>query len=141
MIRTLLFTEDDTSLTYTAEISIPVGARLLDIYVETDVAWTAATAPLDVGDSDASDALCDAGTVDLTGQQGIAGSACAGTDWGNGLTAADGPISNGGPGKLYPSGDTITAVATATVPGGPTGISRIVLFLQVPGPDRQAVGA
>ena len=53
-----------------------------------------------------------------------------GTDWGNGLNGTTGPFSAGGPGKLYPSGDVVTAVVTPTVPGGPTGISAITLWRQ-----------
>lgn len=138
MIRTLTFTETATGVTYTAVTTVPAGSRLLDIYVETTVAWTAATATLDIGDSDAADSLAASATADLAAQQGIAGSAAGGTDWGNGLAAADGPISSAGPGKLYPTGDTITAVCAPTVPGGPTGVSKITLLLETPSVHRAA---
>lgn len=138
-VRTLTFTETLDGVTYTAATSVPKGWRVLDVFVETTVGWTAATAPLDVGDSDANDALVAA--VNLKAQQGIAGKDANGTDWGNGLSDADGPASAGGPGKLYPAGDTITAVATATVPGGPTGISRLTLWLEGPTVRRNAVAA
>ena len=139
MLRILTFTETDTGVTYTAKSSIPPGARLLDVLLETTVAWTAATAPVDVGDSDASDALVKA--ADLAAQQGIGAGGTGGTDWGNGLTGTDGPYQTGGAGKLYPNGDTITAVISPTVPGGPTGVSRITLMFDMSGTTRRAVVA
>ena len=129
MIRTLTFTETSTGATYTARTSIPRGARLLEVFLETTVAWTAATAPVDVGDSDAADALVKA--ANLKAQQGIDSSGKGGTDWGNGLNGTTGPYSTGGPGKLYPAGDVITAVLSPTVPGGPTGVSRITLWIEL----------
>ncbi len=129
MIRRLVLTETATGVTYTARTSIPHGARLLDVYLETTAAWTAATCPVDVGDSDAADALV--GAQNLKAQQGIPGSGAGGTDWGNGLSDSDGPISAGGPGKFYPSGDLVTVVASPTVPGGPTGLSYVTLLLEL----------
>lgn len=132
----MTFTETVDGATYTASIDLPANTRLLDVLVETFTAWTAATAPLDVGDSDAADAL--ASGLNVAAQMGVVGANATGTDWGNGLTGADGPYgyngtqaSTSGPGKLYPAGDTITAVITPTVPGGPTGVSRVTLIAQV----------
>lgn len=136
MIRELHFTETVDGVTYTAVTSMPAGARLLDILIETYTGWTAATADLDLGDSDANDAL--AAAVDLTGQMGVAGNGAGGTDWGNGLSDSDGPYSAGGPGKLYPNGDLITAVVTAGTPGGPTGFSRVSLLLELRGVSNPA---
>lgn len=136
MLRTLTFTETALGVTYTARTSVPAGARLLDVLVETTTGWAAATAPLDVGDSDASDALIAA--VDLKAAQGAAASGLGGTDWGNGLSDSDGPYSAAGPGKLYPSGDVITAVVAPTVPGGPTGVSKVTLVLELAGTVRAA---
>lgn len=138
-VRTLTFVETANGATYTARTSIPPGARIVDVLLETFTAWTAATAPIDVGDSDAADALV--GAADLASQQGVVGSGSGGTDWGNGLTDADGPYSAGGPGKLYPSGDLITAVVTPTVPGGPTGVSRVTILFEFAGSQRAAIVA
>jgi len=136
-VRTLTFTETVAGLVYTAVTSIPKGARIIDVLIESTAAWTAATALLDVGDSDAADALIQA--QDMTSQFGInAIAANGGTDWGNGLIQADGPYSSTGPGKLYPSGDIITAVITATVPGGPTGLSRVTILFEIAGAHRVA---
>lgn len=127
--RVLTFTETAAGVTYTASCSLPKGSRLLDVLVETTVAWTAATAPIDVGDADAADALVSGD--DIAAQQGVtAAFNGSGTDWGNGLNGASGPYSASGPGKLYPNGAIITAVVTPTVPGGPTGISRITLWFE-----------
>lgn len=138
-IRVLTFTETVAGATYTARCSLPDGSRLLDVLLETTVAWTAATAPVDVGDADAADALVAA--TDLAAQQGIAATGLGGTDWGNGLVGADGPYSAGGPGKLYPAGAAIVAVITPTVPGGPTGISRVSLWYEAANVTRAAVPA
>lgn len=137
MIRTLRFTETIDGATYTASTSIPAGGRILDVLLETTAAWTAATAPLDVGDADASDALVGAEAMD--GLVGKAAAGAGGTDWGNGLGDTDGPQSAGGPGKSYPAGGTITAVVTPTVPGGPTGLSAVTLLIELPGVSRRAV--
>lgn len=135
-VRTLTFTETVAGLTYTAVTSVPKGARILDVLLESTAAWTAATSDLDVGDSDAADALVQA--QDMSAQFGQPAAGAGGTDWGNGLTGADGPFSATGPGKLYPSGDLITAVITATVPGGPTGISRVTILFEFAGAHRAA---
>jgi len=137
MVRSVTFTETVAGVTYTAVTSIPAGARLLDIAVETTAAWTAMTAPVDVGDSDATDALVKG--HDLAAIQGaVLAAAGGGTDWGNGLIGATGPYSAGGPGKLYPTGDVITAVCSPTVPGGPTGVSKLTLIFELPGTSRAA---
>jgi hypothetical protein len=132
MIRTLTFTETAAGVTYTAFTSVPPGCRILDVLVETDAAWTAATAALDIGDSDASDALANAYDITAVGYVNSAGGPLGGTAWGD-AGGGGGPYSNSGSGKLYPSGDIITAVVTAGTPGGPTGISRVCLLIeQVP---------
>lgn len=137
MIRTLFFAETVAGATYTASVTVPAGARLLDVLVDTSVAWAAATAPIDVGDSDAADALVK--NFDMAAQGGTAGKSKGGTDWGDGLTGNNGPLSAVGPGKLYPNGDTITAVVSPTVPGGPTGISSVSLLIEIPSTHRVAV--
>jgi hypothetical protein len=136
MLRTLSIVETDAGLTYTARASVPAGARLLDVLIESSAAWTAATADLDVGDLDGADALI--ASADITGTDGSAAEGLGGTDWGFGRDGTNGPYSASGPGKLYPSGSTITAVVTATVPGGPTGISLVTLLLELPGTHRAA---
>lgn len=128
--RVLTFTETATGVTYTAKCSLPPGSRLLDVLIETTVAWTAATAPLDVGDSDAADALVQALNVaaqDFTS----AGAKTSGTAWGDSGGNGSAYLSSGS-GKLYPSGATITAVISPTVPGGPTGVSRVTLWFEQP---------
>lgn len=137
MIRTLFFTETVAGATYTASVTVPAGARLLDVLVDTSVAWTAVTAPIDVGDSDASDALVNG--FDMAAQGGTAAKSKGGTDWGDGLSGNNGPLSAVGPGKFYPNGDTITAVCSPTVPGGPTGVSSVSLLLEIPSTHRAAV--
>jgi hypothetical protein len=135
-VRTLTLTETVAGLTYTGRVSVPAGARVIDVLVETTAAWAAATAALDVGDSDANDALI--GALSVSAQGAWVASANGGTDWGNGLTDNTGPYSAGGPGKLYPSGDTITAVVTATVPGGPTGHTVVTVLYEFAGVHRVA---
>jgi len=137
MLRTLSFTETIAGATYTASCSVPAGYRLIDLIIETTTAWTAATAPVDIGDSDGGDSLVQ--TLDLAPQGGVTAAGGGGTDWGNGLTGADGPYSAGGAGKLYATADTITAVVTPTVPGGPTGISRVTAWLEQSGAPRKTV--
>lgn len=138
MLRTILLTETVDGATYTGSVSVPAGWRVLDLLVETFVAWTAATADLDVGDSDAADAL--AAAFDLTGVTFQSGTGVGGTTWGNADGDGD-PYSGSGTGKLYPAGETITAVVTSTTPGGPTGISRVTLWMEPAGVTRRAVAA
>ena len=137
MIRTMTFTETVAGITYTATTSVSPGYRLLDVLVETDTAWTAATAALTIGDSDATDSLVKA--LSVKAQGGTAAKSKSGTNWGNGLNGTNGPYSAAGPGKLYPSGSIITAIVTAGTPGGPTGISRVQLLMeQIPTSIRRA---
>ncbi len=48
--KTVLFTEDATSVTHTGTIVVPAGATLLDIYIVPQVLWTGGTASISVGD-------------------------------------------------------------------------------------------
>lgn len=136
MIRTLTFAETASGATYSAVTSVGPGMRIVDVLIETDIAWTAATAALSIGDSDAADALC--GAVDVTGLLYVAADSQGGTAWGD--AGGDGaPYSSKGTGKLYPAGDIITAIITAGTPGGPTGITRVDLLLeQIPTSIRRA---
>ncbi len=138
-VRTLTFTETQTGVGYTGVTSIPPGARLMDVLIETFTAWTAATAVLDLGDADGAEALVKDHAAKAA--QGVAGAGTGGLDWGNGLTGATGPYSAGGPGKLYPTGDVLTAVITPTVAGGPTGISRVTIWYEFAGVQRVAAVA
>lgn len=49
--KTVLFTEDATSVTHTGTIVVPAGATLLDIYVVPQVLWTDSSAAITVGDA------------------------------------------------------------------------------------------
>ena len=138
-IRVITIAETVAGLTYTGRTTLPPGSRLIDVMIESDTAWTAAVAALDLGDVDAADAL--AAAVDVTAQFGAAGAGQGGTDWGNGLTDSDGPYSAAGPGKWYPNGTTVTAVVTAGTPGGPTGQSRVTLWYEPGGFYRAARAA
>lgn len=145
-LRTLTFTETVDGVTYTARTSLPVGARLLDVLLETTEAWTAASADLDVGDADAADALITAYDLTSVAFKNADGSGAVGGAWGNdgGDGAPYGGSDNsggGGSGKLYPNGATITAVVTAGTPGGPTGLSSVSLLFEFAGARRAAVAA
>lgn len=137
-VRTLTFAETASGVTYTAVTSIPPGARLLDVLVETTAAWTAATADLTIADNEAEDALASA--YDITSEGFSTAANTGGTAWGNG--DGDGaPYSAGegsGTGKLYPTGSEITAVVTAGTPGGPTGVTVVTLVLETPTTARRA---
>jgi len=52
--KTVLFTEDATSLTHTGTVVIPAGATLLDIIVIPQVLWTGGTAAFTCGDANAA---------------------------------------------------------------------------------------
>lgn len=52
--KTVLFTEDATSLTHTGTVVIPAGATLLDILVVPQVLWTGGTAAFTCGDANAA---------------------------------------------------------------------------------------
>lgn len=139
MMRRLVLTETASGLTYTAQTSVPVGARILDVLIETFTDWTAASLAIDVGDSDATDALVAAFAAETAAATFVNGSVISsGTAWGDaaGLGHA---YTDGGTGKLYPSGDLITVVGTATVPGGPTGLTYVTLLMELPGVVRQSV--
>jgi hypothetical protein len=132
-LRILRFAETVDGVTYTARTNIPKGARLLDILMETTVGWTAATASLDVGDSDGADSLING--QDISNVDGVTiDSAAGGTYW----ASPPNPYSGSGTGKLYPAGDSITAVVTATVPGGPTGLSSVALWFEPQGAGQLA---
>lgn len=135
-LRILRFAETVDGATYTARTNVPKGARLMDILAETTAAWTAATALLSVGDSDGADSLVqDQGVADLGGVNGKG--MARGADW-----STDGnPYGDGNAGKLYVAGDTITAVVVATVPGGPTGLSSVVLWFEPQGAGQLATVA
>lgn len=129
MMRRLVLTETASGLTYTAVTSVPVGARILDVLVETTAAWAAATVTVDVGDSDGADSLAAAVDVSAVLYANDSGGTFGGTAWGD--TGGDGKsYSGGGSGKLYPAGDLITVTATATVPGGPTGLTYVTLLME-----------
>lgn len=136
MIRTLLFTQTETGVTYTAVTSIPAGARLMDLDIETFTAWTCSTAAISIGDADAANSLVSAASVKAL--QGIPAKAKGGTNWGNGLSGTTGPISALGPGKLYPNGGIITAIVTVGTPSGETGVTRITLWIETPSVEREA---
>lgn len=52
--KTVLFTEDATSLTHTGTVVIPAGATLLDIIVIPQVLWTGGTAAFTCGDANSA---------------------------------------------------------------------------------------
>jgi hypothetical protein len=52
--KTVLFTEDATTLTHTGTVVIPAGATLLDIIVVPQVLWTGGTAAFTCGDAAAA---------------------------------------------------------------------------------------
>lgn len=130
MIRTLNFTQTETGTVYTAHTSIPAGARLMDLDLETFAAWTCSTAAISIGDADGAATLVSA--ANIKAQQGIPAKAKGGTNWGNGLVGTTGPISALGPGKLYPTGGPITAVLTVGTPSGETGITVVSLWIEMP---------
>lgn len=137
MMRRLVLTETATGVTYTARTSIPAGARILDVLIETTAAWTASTCPISVGDSDAADALVQAYDAAAVTFLNDLGGTFGGTAWGD--AAGNGTAySSSGTGKLYPTGDLITVVASPTVPGGPTGLTYVTLLLELPSVVRQA---
>jgi len=138
MMRRIVLTESASGLTYTARTSVPVGARIVDVLIEQLAAWTAATITVDVGDSDAPDALVAA--YDISGAGFSTAANASGTAWGdafgNGAPYSD--PAQLGTGKLYPTGDLINIVATATVPGGPTGLTYVTLLMETGSVIRQA---
>jgi hypothetical protein len=133
-LRILRFNETASGATYTARTNIPKGARLIDIFAETTVGWTAATANLDLGDSDGADSLIT--SMDMTSpvSVNVKGSGASGSKW----ASPPDPYSDQGAGILYPAGDTITAVITAGTPGGPTGLSSVVLWFEPQGAGQLA---
>lgn len=138
MMRRLVLTETATGTTYTAETSIPVGARITDVLIETFAAWTAGSIAVDVGDSDDPQALIAA--YDLTGAAYSTAANGSGTAWGDssGNGAPYSAALGVGTGKLYPSGDLITVVGTAGTPGGPTGLTYVTLLIEQASVVRQA---
>jgi len=137
-MRRIVLTETASGLTYTAQTSVPVGARITDVLIESLAGWTAATITVDVGDSDASDALVAAYDVSSAGFSTAANG--SGTAWGDaaGNGAPYSTAAGVGTGKLYPAGDLITVVGTATVPGGPTGLTYVTLLMEPASVVRQA---
>jgi len=131
-LRVLRFVETVDGATYTAVTNLPRGSRLIDILMETTVAWTAATADLDIGDFNGADTLMSAADLTSTFSASVGSSGASG--WAN----PPNPYSNSGAGILYPNGTPITAVVTATTPGGPTGISQVCLFFEPVGAGQLA---
>jgi len=141
MMRRLVLTETASGLTYTAQTSVPVGARILDVLFETVEAWTAATIAVSVGDSDGAHSL--AASFDASSVIFSTAANGSGDGWGN-AGGDGGPYSAGegsGTGKLYPNGDLVTVQGIATTPGGPTGLTYVTLLMELPSVIRQATVA
>jgi hypothetical protein len=138
MMRRIVLTETASGLTYTGVTSVPAGARITDVLMETFSAWAAATLDIVVGDSDAPDALI--GNTDVSAVGFATAAPNGGSAWGD--SGGNGnPYSNAmglGTGKLYPSGDLITVIGTATTPAGPTGLTYVTLLIELGSIVRQS---
>jgi hypothetical protein len=135
MMRRIVLTETASGLTYTGVTSVPAGARIVDVLVETTAAWAAATVAVDIGDSDDPQAL--AAAYDISSVVYDTGVNTNGTAWGD-ASGTGNPYSAQGTGKLYPAGDLITVVGTATTPAGPTGLTYVTLLMELGSIVRQS---
>ncbi len=103
--------------------------------VETSAAWAAATITVDIGDSDDPQAL--AAAYDISSVVYDTGVNTNGTAWGD-ASGTGNPYSAQGTGKLYPAGDLITVIGTATTPAGPTGLTYVTLLMELGSIVRQS---
>lgn len=128
-ISEMLFTEVGTpgDGTYTASVDLPAGAVLTGLLYDSGLTPWSGSLVLNIGDSDGPGSLVFS-TDNNAGQDQIG----AGFLQGN-VDSTGSPAANVKE-KVYPAGDTITAVAVATLGGAPTGILRVVLYWYVPVP-------
>lgn len=123
------FVETDGAGTYTAEVAIPVGARVLDVRWNNTALWTAVTsATLNVGDSDDPDGYFSAidlktgPAIDVNGAGGMSAIIGAATEAGayKGLS------------KKYDAGGSITATIVTVGGTGDAGNSALTVLYCVP---------
>lgn len=136
--KTVLFTEDATSVTHTGTIIIPAGATILDIYVVPQVLWTDSSAAITVGDAAAATGWftsCNLAATDLVlGERLQASNA---NNWGgvNGayLTTAGrfGQQSTTNIGGYCPTAYSVIGVVAVTTPSGTAGRTRMTVLWTV----------
>ncbi len=121
------FTESTGAGTYTATVTIPSGATLVDCRWANIALWTATTsATLNVGDGDDSDGYFIAINVKAAPAAGATGVGSVAGDTGSGAYA--------GLRKNYPSGGTITATVVTVGAAGAAGKSILTVEYQLGAP-------
>lgn len=124
----IVFTENATSLTYTATVAIPAGATLHDIQIDAGALWGAGTATMTVGDTADDDGYFTGvnlkATDLLVGEQLRIGSSVL---WGGkegvylvAATGRRGPVASNFGGK-YVAGSNILITVTTTAPAATAG--------------------
>jgi hypothetical protein len=136
--KTVLFTEDATSVTHTGTVVIPAGATLLDILVVPQVLWTDTSTRLTVGDAASANGWftsCDLAATDLVlGERLQASNA---NNWGgvNGtyLTTAGrfGQQATNMIGGYCPTAYSVIGVVAVTTPSGTAGRTRMTVLWTV----------
>jgi len=141
--KTVLFTEDATSVTHTGTVTIPAGATLLDIYVVPEVLWTDASAAIVVGDANSANGWftsTNLAATDLVLGERLQASQAVATDgsYGGGkegayLTTAGrfGQQSTNMIGGYCPTAYSVIGVVSVTTPSGTAGRTRMTVLWTV----------
>lgn len=138
--KTVLFTEDATTTTYTGTIVVPAGATLLDIYVIPQVLWTDSSAAIIVGDANSTNgwfASTNLNATDLVLGERLQASQAVATDgsYGGGkegtyVTTAGrfGQQSTTMIGGYCPTAYNVVGVVTVSSPSGTAGRTRLTVL-------------
>lgn len=139
--KTILFTENATSVTHTGTIALPANSVLHDIIVTSTALWTDSTASLVVGDADSANGwftATDLAATDLLVGESLRASDAT-TGWGgkNGtyLVAATGVFGQTGVTKtasFTTAGFSVIGVVSVTTPSGTAGRTYMTVLYSVP---------
>jgi hypothetical protein len=122
LVEEITFAEDETHDTFVGTITLPANARLIQLFYETTVAYDGGVAEIVIADE--TDTIAHDSGIELPESVRFAWEWDYGGNWGT---------NTGGSGKVYPSGQTITATLT-TAPGiGTTsGRTNVLVYYVVP---------
>lgn len=123
-----MFTETAAAGTYTVNVPVTSGTRLLDVLWHTTAVWAATTTLLKVGLTADDDAFVTAANVDATDTAANSNPA-VGAGWGANNA---GILSGAKSGYVFANDDVIDIIIVTTGSGGTTGRTRVQLLLVQP---------
>jgi hypothetical protein len=141
--KTVLFTEDATSVTHTGTIVVPAGATLLDVYVVPQVLWTDSSAAITVGDAGSANGWftsTNLAATDLVLGERLQASQAVSTDGSYGGGKEGSYVTTAGRfgqqatnmiGGYCPSAYSVIGVVAVTTPSGTAGRTRMTVLWTV----------